>query len=68
AEIYLLFAEGRPDIWPAGDLAVQQGVAKILGLEQKPSERQTRALAEPWRPHRSAIAILTWHVYNSATL
>jgi DNA-3-methyladenine glycosylase II len=38
AEIYLLFAEGRPDIWPAGDLAVQAGIGKILGLEERPSE------------------------------
>lgn len=68
AEIYLLFAEGRPDIWPAGDLAVQAGLGKILGLEERPSEKQVRELAEPWRPHRGAIAILTWHCYNNAAL
>jgi DNA-3-methyladenine glycosylase II len=64
AEIYLLFAEGRPDIWPAGDLAVQIALGRILGLEDRPSERQTRDLAEGWRPHRGAIAILAWHHYN----
>jgi len=68
AEIYLLFAEGRPDIWPAGDLAVQAGIGKILGHADRPSEKATRALAEPWRPHRGAIAILTWHCYNNAAL
>ena len=68
AEIYLLFAEGRPDIWPAGDLAVQAGLGKILGLEERPSEKQVRELAEPWRPHRGAVAILTWHCYNNAAL
>jgi DNA-3-methyladenine glycosylase II len=68
AEIYLLFAEGRPDIWPAGDLAVQAGLGRILGLEERPSEKQVRELAEPWRPHRGAIAILTWHCYNNAAL
>ena len=68
AEIYLLFAEGRPDIWPAGDLAVQEGVKRLLGLEERPSEKQTRALAEPWRPHRGAAAIFTWHCYNNAAL
>lgn len=68
AEIYLLFAEGRPDIWPAGDLAVQAGIGKILGLEERPSEKQTRALAEGWRPHRGAAAIFTWHCYNNAAL
>nr|WP_166177151.1 DNA-3-methyladenine glycosylase 2 family protein [Altererythrobacter segetis] len=68
AEIYLLFAEGRPDIWPAGDLAVQAGIGRILGLPERPSEKEVRALAEPWRPHRGAIAILTWHCYNNAAL
>jgi DNA-3-methyladenine glycosylase II len=68
AEIYLLFAEGRPDIWPAGDLAVQAGLHRILGLEARPSEKETRALAEAWRPHRGSAAILTWHVYNNAAL
>ncbi len=68
AEIYLLFAEGRPDIWPACDLAVQIGLGKLLGMEERPSEKQTRALAEDWRPHRGAAAIFTWHCYNNAAL
>ena len=68
AEIYLLFAEGRPDIWPAGDLAVQAGLHKILGLEVRPSEKETRLLAEPWRPHRGAAAIFTWHCYDNPAL
>ena len=68
AEIYLLFAEGRPDIWPAGDLAVQAGIGKILALPERPSEKETRTLAEPWSPHRGAAAILTWHCYNNAAL
>jgi DNA-3-methyladenine glycosylase II len=68
AEIYLLFAEGRPDIWPAGDLAVQAGLHKLLGLEARPSEKLTRELAEAWRPHRGAAAIFTWHVYNNPAL
>lgn len=68
AEIYLLFAEGRPDIWPAGDLAVQAGLHKILGLEARPTEKETRTLAEAWRPHRGSAAIFTWHCYNNAAL
>ncbi len=68
AEIYLLFAEGRPDIWPAGDLAVQAGIGKILALPERPSEKDARALAEPWRPHRGAIAIFTWHAYDNPAL
>lgn len=68
AEVYLLFAEGRPDIWPAGDLAVQAGLQKLLGLDERPAEKATRALAESWRPHRGAAAIFTWHCYNNPAL
>jgi DNA-3-methyladenine glycosylase II len=63
AEIYLLFAEGRGDIWPAGDLAVQEGVKRILCLDERPSEKAIREIAESWRPHRGVAAIFTWHVY-----
>ena len=68
AEIYLLFAEGRADVWPAGDLAVQIEVGRLLGLAERPSEKRLRELAEAWRPHRGAVAILAWHSYNSAVL
>jgi DNA-3-methyladenine glycosylase II len=61
AEIYLLFAEGRPDIWPAGDLAVQIETGVILGLDERPSEKAIRALSEAWRPHRGAMAVFAWH-------
>ena len=61
AEIYLLFAEGRTDIWPAGDLAVRIETGRILGLDQEPTEKRVRELAEAWRPHRGALAIFTWH-------
>ncbi len=65
AEIYLLFAEGRGDVWPAGDLAVQIELGRMLGLADRPSEKQLRELAEPWRPHRGAAAVLAWHSYNN---
>lgn len=68
AEIYLLFAEGRPDILPAGDLAVQAGLHRMFDLPERPSEKAVRALAEAWRPHRGAVTLLTWHCYNNAAL
>ena len=68
AEIYLLFAEGRPDIWPAGDLAVMAAVGQLLNLDTRPDEKATRALAEAWRPHRGAAAIFAWHCYNNSAL
>ena len=67
AEIYLLFAEGRSDVWPAGDLAVQIEIGRILGHEARPTEQQVRALAEAWRPHRGALAIFTWHHYGAGS-
>ena len=68
AEIYLLFAEGRPDVWPAGDLAVQAGLHKLLDLDARPSEKATREMAEKWSPYRGATAIFTWHCYNNPAL
>ena len=65
AEIYLLFAEGRTDIWPAGDLAVQIEIGRILGHAERPSEKTVRELAEAWRPHRGALAIFAWHHYGA---
>ena len=65
AEIYLLFAEGRLDIWPAGDLAIQIEVGRILGHEARPSEKLVRELAEAWRPHRGAAAVFAWYHYQS---
>ena len=68
AEIYLLFAEGRADVFPAGDLAVLIELGKLMGLDGKPSEKQLREMAERWRPHRGAAAVLAWHSYNSDVL
>ena len=64
AEVYLLFAEGRTDIWPAGDLAVQESVRRIMGHDDRPDEKMTRAIAEAWRPYRGAAAIFAWHHYQ----
>ena len=43
-------------------------MVKLLGLPERPSEKETRVLAEGWRPHRGAAAIFTWHCYNNAAL
>ncbi len=64
AEIYFLFAEGRSDMWPAGDLAIQESVGKMLRLPERPSEKAIRVIAEDWRPYRGAAAIMAWHIYN----
>jgi DNA-3-methyladenine glycosylase II len=63
AEIYLMFCLGRPDVWPIGDLGIVIGAQYLLGLQAKPKPEEIAALAEPWRPHRSAAALLVWHHY-----
>jgi DNA-3-methyladenine glycosylase II len=63
AEIYLMFCLGRPDVWPIGDLGIVIGAQYLLGLEAKPKPDEIVALAEPWRPHRSAASLLVWHHY-----
>ena len=68
AEISLLFAEGRSDVFPAGDLAVVNELARLMGRKRKLSEKRLRQLAEKWRPYRGAAAVLAWHSYNSAVL
>jgi len=68
AEIYLLFSEGRADVFPAGDLAVQIEVGRIMGLEQRPGEKATREIAEAWRPWRGAMATFLWHHYKTEVI
>jgi len=68
AEIYLMFAEGRTDIWPAGDLAVQEGVKRLLDLDERPKEKECRELGDAWSPHRSSVALFTWHFYANPAL
>jgi DNA-3-methyladenine glycosylase II len=64
AEIYLLFALRRPDVWPAGDLAVQVALQRLKNLEARPDTTAMRALGEAWRPHRSTAARFLWHFYR----
>lgn len=63
AEIYLIFALGRPDIWPAADLGLQLSAADCLGLDERPREAALRELGEQWRPWRSVAACLFWQSY-----
>jgi len=63
AEIYLIFALGRDDIWPAADLGLQFGVAAELGLGDRLGERELREIGERWLPWRSIAACLFWQSY-----
>jgi len=68
AEVYMLFALGRPDVWPADDLAVQVAVQRLKGLDERPDRATMVRVAESWRPYRGAAALLMWHVYKKAAL
>ncbi|MFZ1109105.1 MAG: DNA-3-methyladenine glycosylase 2 family protein [Rhodomicrobium sp.] len=64
AEVYLLFAAGHPDIFPAADLALQESARIAFALDARPSARDLRAMSEAWAPWRSAAARLLWAHYR----
>jgi DNA-3-methyladenine glycosylase II len=68
AEIYLMFALGRPDILPSGDLALAVSAQGILGLAERPTPSELEIIAERWAPFRTAAAIMLWHCYRRAPL
>ena len=63
AEVFLLFALGRPDIWPAEDLALRVAEQWLKALPERPDGKSVRAMAEAWRPWRSVAACLLWQFY-----
>jgi DNA-3-methyladenine glycosylase II len=65
ADIYLLSALRRPDIWPIGDLALATAVQEVKRLRQRPSPELLEKMSEPWRPWRAVAARLFWHHYLS---
>lgn len=64
AEIYLLFALGRPDAFPADDLALMIGAQRLKRLDARPDRNRLIEIAEGWRPWRGAAALLLWHYYS----
>jgi DNA-3-methyladenine glycosylase II len=63
AEIYLMFCLGRPDIMPAGDLALREAAGLVKRKRKRPDEAALRRMGETWRPWRSVAARLLWHYY-----
>ncbi len=63
ADIYLLMALRRPDIWPGGDLGVVVAVQEIKRLPARPSASELAVISEPWRPWRAVATRLLWHYY-----
>jgi DNA-3-methyladenine glycosylase II len=63
ADIYLLMALGRPDVWPDGDLALATAMRRAKRLVALPDAAAQRRVADPWRPWRAVAARLLWHAY-----
>lgn len=68
AEIYLLFALGRADVFPADDLAIRVALGRLKTPGQNPDAKAARAMAEAWRPWRGCAALVLWRCYGAATL
>jgi DNA-3-methyladenine glycosylase II len=64
AEVYLLFAGGHPDVFPARDLALQIALQECFGLESRPNDADTIAFTDMWSPYRSVAARLMWAIYG----
>ena len=66
AEIYAMFSLGRADVFAPGDLALQEAVRMLYGLEERPKERALRQMAERWSPWRAVAARQLWAYYHVA--
>ncbi|MDJ0613873.1 MAG: DNA-3-methyladenine glycosylase [Rhizobiaceae bacterium] len=64
AEVYLLFSAGHPDIFPAGDLALQEAIKMAFNLDTRPDEKEVRNKAVKWSPYRGIAARLFWAYYR----
>ena len=66
AEVFLLFSLRRPDVLPAQDLGLIIAAQRMKRLKERPSPKQLREIAEPWRPYRSYASRMLWHYYHAA--
>ncbi len=64
AEIYVLFSLGRADIFPAGDLALQEAAKVLFSLPARPTSREMRVMSDAWSPWRGVAARLLWAYYR----
>lgn len=65
ADVYFLFCIGHPDVWPAGDLALQEGVRLALGLRKRPDPVRLEKLSKRWQPWRAVAARIVWAYYGA---
>ena len=60
AEMFLMFAMGRPDVFSFGDLGIRKGIQKLYNLKKEPTEKQALKIAEKWRPYRTVACRYIW--------
>ncbi len=65
AETFLMFCEGRTDVFPAGDIALQEAIRWADGTTLRPREKEAFVRSEVWTPHRSIAAHLLWGWYGA---
>lgn len=65
AKIYLLMALRRPDVWPAGDVALATAYKNLKGKAERPTQTELSEIALSWRPYRATAARMLWHYYLS---
>ena len=68
AEVYLLFAHGRADMWPIDDVGLMAGMQRVKRLDARPDRAEMLALGAAWRPWRGAGALLLWHYLHNAAM
>ena len=61
---YKIFALQDTNAWPSADLALQEAVKLLKGLEIRPNEKEMEKIGSMWKPHRAAAALFLWHFYN----
>lgn len=64
AEIYMLFCLGRPNVWPAGDVAVQAALQMVMDLDLRPDPKRMDEIAARWHPVRGIAALILWQYYR----
>lgn len=67
AEVFLVFGQQRPDVFPSGDLALAAGAAHLKGLPTRPSPKALAEMSFTWKPWRSLAARLLWHHWRHVT-
>ena len=66
AEVYLMFSLQRPDVFPAGDLALRRALQKLKGWDNRPNADEARATVAHWMPWRTVSSLFLWHFYRGA--